>query len=277
MSVIYLKLNFNISPITPWRNVLIAKLGEIGFESFEDTDLGFHSYIQKSVFDLGLLNQLSLFKNKDIQVSWVVSEIQPQNWNETWEKDFKPMRIGSDCIIRAHFHEKVEAKYDLIITPKMSFGTGHHETTRMIMSFLLETDCTEKTVLDMGAGTGVLAILADKKGAKSVLAVDFDQWCVENTNENLKLNKSRNIEVLKGSWVPKGASYDLILANINRNVLLVQISDYAAQLNAGGHLIMSGFYNKDLKSIQECCASVQLKFIRNFEENNWVAASFSKQ
>jgi ribosomal protein L11 methyltransferase len=277
MSVIYLKLNFNISPITPWRNVLIAKLGEIGFESFEDTDLGFHSYIQKSVFDLGLLNQLSLFKNKDIQVSWVVSEIQPQNWNETWEKDFKPMRIGSDCIIRAHFHEKVEAKYDLIITPKMSFGTGHHETTRMIMSFLLETDCTEKTVLDMGTGTGVLAILADKKGAKSVLAVDFDQWCVENTNENLKLNKSRNIEVLKGSWVPKVASYDLILANINRNVLLVQISDYAAQLNAGGHLIMSGFYNKDLKSIQECCASVHLKFIRNLEENNWVAASFSKQ
>ena len=277
MSVIYLKLNFNISPITPWRNVLIAKLGEIGFESFEDTDLGFHGYIQKSVFDLGLLNQLSLFENKDIQVSWVVSEIQPQNWNETWEKDFKPMRIGSDCIIRAHFHEKVEAKYDLIITPKMSFGTGHHETTRMIMSFLLETDCTEKTVLDMGAGTGVLAILADKKGAKSVLAVDFDQWCVENTNENLKLNKSRNIEVLKGSWVPKVASYDLILANINRNVLLVQISDYAAQLNAGGHLIMSGFYNKDLKSIQECCASVHLKFIRNLEENNWVAASFSKQ
>ena len=277
MSVIYLKLNFNISPITPWRNVLIAKLGEIGFESFEDTDLGFHSYIQKSVFDLGLLNQLSLFKNKDIQVSWVVSEIQPQNWNETWEKDFKPMRIGSDCIIRAHFHEKVEAKYDLIITPKMSFGTGHHETTRMIMSFLLETDCTEKTVLDMGTGTGVLAILADKKGAKSVLAVDFDQWCVENTNENLKLNKSRNIEVLKGSWVPKVASYDLILANINRNVLLVQISDYAAQLNAGGHLIMSGFYNKDLKSIQECCASVHLKFICNLEENNWVAASFSKQ
>ena len=277
MSVVYLKLNFNISPITPWRNVLIAKLGEIGFESFEDTDLGFHGYIQKSVFDLGLLNQLSLFENKDIQVSWVVSEIQPQNWNETWEKDFKPMRIGSDCIIRAHFHEKVEAKYDLIITPKMSFGTGHHETTRMIMSFLLETDCTEKTVLDMGTGTGVLAILADKKGAKSVLAVDFDQWCVENTNENLKLNKSRNIEVLKGSWVPKVASYDLILANINRNVLLVQISDYAAQLNAGGHLIMSGFYNKDLKSIQECCASVHLKFIRNLEENNWVAASFSKQ
>ena len=277
MSVVYLKLNFNISPITPWRNVLIAKLGEIGFESFEDTDLGFHGYIQKSVFDLGLLNQLSLFENKDIQVSWVVSEIQPQNWNETWEKNFKPMRIGSDCIIRAHFHEKVEAKYDLIITPKMSFGTGHHETTRMIMSFLLETDCTEKTVLDMGAGTGVLAILADKKGAKSVLAVDFDQWCVENTNENLKLNKSRNIEVLKGSWVPKVASYDLILANINRNVLLVQISDYAAQLNAGGHLIMSGFYNKDLKSIQECCASVHLKFIRNLEENNWVAASFSKQ
>ena len=277
MSVVYLKLNFNISPVTPWRNVLIAKLGEIGFESFEDTDLGFHGYIQKSVFDLGLLNQLSLFENKDIQVSWVVSEIQPQNWNETWEKNFKPMRIGSDCIIRAHFHEKVEAKYDLIITPKMSFGTGHHETTRMIISFLLETDCTEKSVLDMGAGTGVLAILADKKGAKSVLAVDFDQWCVENTNENLKLNKSRNIEVLKGSWVPKVASYDLILANINRNVLLVQISDYAAQLNAGGHLIMSGFYNKDLKSIQECCASVHLKFICNLEENNWVAASFSKQ
>lgn len=277
MSVVYLKLNFNISPIAPWRDVLIAALGEIGFESFENTDLGFKGYIQKPEFDLVLLNQLSILENNDIEISWEVSEIQPQNWNETWEKNFKPMKIGSDCIIRAHFHEKIEVKYDLIITPKMSFGTGHHETTRMMMSFLLETDCTEKTVLDMGTGTGVLAILADKKGAKNVLAVDFDQWCVENTNENLKLNQSKNIVALKGSEVPKGASYDLILANINRNVLLAQISDYAKQLNAGGHLIMSGFYNKDLNSIQECCASVHLKFIRNFEENNWVAASFSKQ
>ena len=277
MSIVYLKLNFIISPITPWRDVLIAALGEIGFESFEDTDLGFHGYIQKNEFDLALLNQLCLFENKNIQVSWVVSEIQAQNWNETWERNFKPIRIGSDCVVRAHFHEKIEVKYDLIITPKMSFGTGHHETTQMMLFFLLVTDCTEKSVLDMGSGTGVLSILAEKKGAKSVLAVDFDQWCVENTNENLVLNHSRKVEALLGSKVPKGASYDLILANINRNVLLVQISDYAAQLNTGGYLIMSGFFNKDLKSIQKCCASVHLKFIRSFKENNWVAASFSKQ
>ena len=206
-----------------------------------------------------------------------MSEIEPENWNATMEKEFKSVRISSDCSVRAHFHKKIEVKYDLIITPKMSFGTGHHETTRMMLSFLLESDFTQKTVLDMGTSTGLLAILADKKGAKSILAIDIDKGCIENTIENLELNQSRNIETLRGYNVPKGTFYDFTLANINMNVLLSQIFDYAAQLKSGGQLIMSGFYDKDLKSIQDCCTSVHLKFICNFKKNNWLAASFSKQ
>ena len=178
-------------------------------------------------------------------------------------------------MVRADFHPPEKADYELVITPKMSFGTGHHETTQMMISFLLDLNCINKTVLDMGTGTGVLAILAEKREAKTVLALDNDPWCVENTLENLEMNHCQNISAQLSSTVPKKKKYDMVLANINRNVLLKQISEYAQVLASGGDLLMSGFYVEDLGIIQNACKTEGFRFIRNLDVNNWVAAHFT--
>ena len=179
-------------------------------------------------------------------------------------------------MVRADFHPHEKVEYELVITPKMSFGTGHHETTQMMISLLLDLNCNNKSVLDMGSGTGVLGILAEKKGAKAVLAVDNDPWCVENTQENLELNKCINSKTELNNTVPLKNTFEMVLANINRNVLLEQISYYGQILVPGGDLSLSGFYFEDLGMIQNACQREGFRFIRNLEKKNWVAAYFTK-
>jgi len=277
MAFTYLEMEMVLSPIDPWRPLMIAQMGAVGFESFVETDYGFMAYIPEKEFREKDFLAMEVFEVKDLKIEWKTQSIAPQNWNREWEENFKPIRVGERCVVRADFHPSTAVDYELVITPKMSFGTGHHETTQMMISLLLELGCDQKTVLDMGAGTGILAILAEKLGAKSVLAIDNDPWCVENIQENLLLNHSQVIEVALNHLVPTHKAYDLVLANINRNVLLDQMNDYATVLSGGGDLLMSGFYEKDLERIQNHAETLEFRFIRKFEKNQWLAAHFTKK
>lgn len=275
MAVAYLEIDLRLTPIDHWREVVIAQMGLLGFESFVNTPLGFKAYIPQNEFQEKEFSQIDVFDFQELEIEWDTKIIPPENWNRQWEENFSPIRVGERCVVRADFHPPEKAEYELVITPKMSFGTGHHETTQMMISYLLDLNCNNKTVLDMGTGTGVLAILAEKRGAKTVLAVDNDPWCVENTLENLEMNHCQKISAQLSSTVPKKKKYDMVLANINRNVLLKQIADYAQVLAPEGDLLMSGFYVEDLGIIQNACETEGFRFIRNLDVNNWVAAHFT--
>ena len=275
MALAYLEIDLRLTPTDPWREIMITQMGSVGFESFVDTPQGFKGYIPQNDFQEKDFLQIDVFDIEGLEIEWNTKIIPPENWNRQWEENFSPIRVGEGCVVRADFHPPEKADYELVITPKMSFGTGHHETTQMMISFLLDLNCNNKTVLDMGTGTGVLAILAEKREAKTVLAVDNDPWCVENTLENLEMNHCQNISAQLSSTVPKKKKYDMVLANINRNVLLKQISEYAQVLASGGDLLMSGFYVEDLGIIQNACKTEGFRFIRNLDVNNWVAAHFT--
>ena len=189
MAVAYLEIDLRLTPKDPWRDVMIAQMGLLGFESFVYSPDGFKAYIPKNDFWEKDFLQVDVFDIQGLNIKWETKVIPPQNWNRRWEENFSPTWVGERCVVRTDFHPPEKVEYELVITPKMSFGTGHHETTQMMISFLLDLNCNNKSVLDMGTGTGVLGILAEKKGAKAVLAVDNDPWCVENTQENLELNK----------------------------------------------------------------------------------------
>jgi ribosomal protein L11 methyltransferase len=273
--MIYIEYKFTIHPIQPGRDILLAELGELPFESFEDDEEGLRAYIDEAEDDEYLLNNVRVLKSEEFDVSYSRSTIKQVNWNEEWEKNFHPIHIDNRCTIRAPFHPKTEAEIDIIIEPKMSFGTGHHATTYQISELLLDEDCKEKRVLDMGCGTGVLGILADIRGAKSVDYIDIDPWCVENTKENLIRNSCKG-EVILGGAEKIEAHYDLILANINRNILLEDMSIYAAHLVSGGRIYFSGFYTEDLEWIKKEATKNELTLVKNQEKENWVAAKFTK-
>ncbi len=276
MAVAYLEIDLRLTPTAPWREVMVAQLGLLGFESFVDTPEGFKAYIPQSDFRENDFLQIDVFDIQGLEIEWQSQIIPPKNWNRLWEQNFSPIRVGNRCVVRADFHPSEKAEYELVITPKMSFGTGHHQTTKMMISFLLDLDCKDKCVLDMGTGTGVLAILAEKRGANSILAVDNDTWCVENTKENIELNRCQYISAELDDSVSTTKKFDLVLANINRNVLLEQIGDYGKILTSGGDLLLSGFYVEDLGIIRNTCEAEGFRFIRNFEQNGWVAAHFSQ-
>lgn len=274
MSSVYLEIDVSINPIEPWGAIMIAQMSDFGFESFLDTEKGFKAYMLKSAFSKNEFERLSMFSKEDVLIKWTQKSILPQNWNEKWERGFIPIKVGDDCLVRADFHSPMGYKYELVITPKMSFGTGHHQTTQLMLSFLLKMDCREKKFLDMGSGTGVLSILADKKGASYVHAVDIDPWCVENALENMSLNDCKVITTELNSEVPTNVTYDVILANINRNILIDQIPHYARIIVSSGVLLLSGFYVNDLIKIQTCCKDYGFKFICNFKDDDWIAAKF---
>ena len=255
---------------------MIAQMGALGFESFVDTPAGFMAYIPESDFSEKDFIQIAVFTVVGIKINWDPKIILPQNWNARWEQNFSPVRLGERCVVRADFHPPEIAEYELIITPKMSFGTGHHETTQLMISFLLDLECQNKTILDMGTGTGILALLAEKKGAKHILAVDNDPWCVKNTQENIFLNHCHNISIQLNHLVPTLKDCDIVLANINRNVLLKQIEAYGNMLKSGGVLLISGFYVDDLRVVRNSCEQHGFRFICNFNKNRWVATHFIK-
>ncbi|MEX0312899.1 MAG: 50S ribosomal protein L11 methyltransferase [Allomuricauda sp.] len=271
----YIEYNFRISPIQPATDILIAELGEAGFDSFVENDTGLLAYILKSEWDDAILNSIFILQNPDVNITWTLKEIEQQNWNAEWEKNFHPITVGDKCLVRAPFHESKEVEYDIVIEPKMSFGTGHHETTHMMLQHILDTDFDNKSVLDMGCGTGVLAILAEMRGAERLDAIDIDEWCFLNSKENVQRNHCSKIEVYQGdSSLLTNKKYDIVLANINRNILLDDIPLYTKCLNQDGAIFLSGFYTEDLEVISLKCEDYGLKFAKKLEKNNWVSAKY---
>lgn len=275
---LYIAYHFDVSPPVPGNEILVAELGVVGFESFVETPEGLSAYIQKKDHYSSILENLQILENDEFSVSYRIEEIEQVNWNAQWEANFKPITVDGRCCIRAPFHDTAGHEFDIVIEPKMSFGTGHHETTHMMIQFMLKTDLKNKYVLDMGCGTAVLAILAEKKGSSSVEAIDIDEWCYRNSLENIRRNSCQNIRVLKGdASLLKAQAFDVIIANINRNILLNDIPVYATCLNANGFLFLSGFYKEDIPKIQAVCKYCNLSFEAQIFRNDWVALKFKKQ
>ena len=272
----FLEYNFTISPPTPWSEILLAKLSQIEFDSFEENDTGLKAYIKRD-FDDEEFVQEQIGEMEAAQITYEKQNIQQVNWNEEWEKNFQPISVDDRCYIRAEFHEeKPNVKYDIVIQPKMSFGTGHHETTHLLIEFILDTEFDDKVVLDMGTGTGILGILAKMSGAKSVDAIDIDEWSYENAIENAERNKV-DIQVMKGGAesIPASTEYDIILANINKNVLIEDMPFYVNQLKKGGTLFLSGLYNFDENDIRHETEKYGLTFEAKRIRNEWIALKFN--
>ena len=277
MSNIYIGYHFQISPLELGSEILIAELGEKAFESFIETETGISAYVQKDLWDENILEDIQILSNPEFTISFSFEEIEQVNWNEEWEKNFEAIEVDGKCHVRAPFHEKTNAEYDIVIEPKMSFGTGHHETTHMMIQHILETECTNKKTLDMGCGTAILAILAEMKGAQPIDAIDIDNWCYLNSIENAERNNCKHISVYEGDAdLLVGKRYDIIIANINRNILLNDMQTYFDCLNENGLLFLSGFYTEDIPVISESCVSKGLTYVKQFERNNWVALKFTK-
>ena len=273
----YLEYRFTVYPKSPWEDILLSQLLQLPFDSFLSTEEGLNAYLPKKQDKESLLDSVVLLNHESVQIEFTVNEIPPENWNAKWESEFQPIFVGSDCVIRADFHESQGKTYELIINPKMSFGTGHHPTTHMMMEFVLEETLSDKTVLDMGCGTGVLGILASKKGTRAIDAMDSDAWCVENTIENAKTNGCKNIRSSQAAILESTrATYDAIFANINRNVLLEQIPSYGQALKVGGSLFLSGFYKNDINFLQQSCQKENLTLISTKEKEQWCALKFIK-
>jgi ribosomal protein L11 methyltransferase len=276
----YFEVTFTTSPCNETVNDVVSALaGEIGFESFVEWENGVQAYIQQSLFDEeALKSMVADFPLPDTTVEYTVVEAEDKDWNEEWEKNFfQPIVIGDRCCIHSTFHKDTpQTEYEILINPQMAFGTGHHETTSSIISELLEADLQGKSVLDMGCGTSILAILASMRGADPITAIDIDDWCVNNSRDNIALNGIANITVEWGDAnLLKGrAPFDVIIANINRNILLADMAQYAACMHPGSELFMSGFYVEDIPVIQEKAESLGMEFIHHREKNNWAAVKF---
>lgn len=264
------------------NDVLAAELGEIGFESFTENEQGMQGYLPENLYDeQALQTVLATFPLENVQIHYTVLFVEDKDWNEEWEKNyFKPIRIGHDCIIRASFHEPEPGfQYEIIIDPKMAFGTGNHETTYLMIQEMLQLDLTGKELLDMGCGTAVLAILARMKGAGRVVAIDIDEWAYRNALENIRLNHTDDIQVALGGaeQIAPFGTFDYIFANINRNILLNDIRHYVTHMKPGGYLYMSGFYTQDIPAIEAECKRNGLTLLSHTERNNWVAVKVQKQ
>lgn len=273
----YIEYQFDIQPKEPFGEILTAFLADLEFESFVETDNGISAYVRTDLDDESGVQQI-IDDLKDVTIRYTKKEIIQQNWNEEWESNFHPILVADQCYIRAEFHEsKPEIPYEVIIQPKMAFGTGHHETTHLMVEYILETEFEAKDVLDMGCGTSILGILAKMKGANYVEAIDFDQWAVDNSIENAERNKVElNIKLGDSSSLGE-KEFDIILANINKNVLMRDIPNYVKNLNfTEGELILSGLMTQDFDDIKSLCESLGLKFINKKQRNEWIALKFIK-
>ena len=277
MAVTYIQLNLTIQPVESGREVVLAVLSELGFESFVEREHGLEAYIQESDWTPDLLDALYPLSENGFDIGWSLLAIPPENWNAVWESDFQPIVIEDKCAVRAHFHDRIDVPYELVITPKMSFGTGHHQTTYMMLNYLLQHPPKGHSLLDMGCGTGVLAILAEKLGAVSINAIDVEPWCYQNTVENIATNGCKNITPAEGdrSQIPP-KEFNTILANINMNVLLLDIPLYAEQLKEDGSLFLSGFFTQDIPAIESKANQYGLKLVDFQNKDNWVAAHFKR-
>ena len=282
--MVYIEVTFTL---TPWnetaQDVLTALAGDIGFESFVEEGSTLKAYIQKKLYDEeAIQNIISDFPMSDTTITYTVQEQEDKDWNEEWEKNFfQPIVIGNRCVIHSTFHKDIpEMEYDILINPQMSFGTGHHETTNLIVSRLLETELKGKSVLDMGCGTSILAILAAKRGASPITAIDIDDWCVSNSADNINLNGIDCITVRLGDadfLRNECPTFDLIIANINRNILTADMDAYAGCMQSGSRIFLSGFYVDDIPAIQESLTLNGLSFVEYYENNRWAMVVAEKK
>lgn len=271
----YIEVIFKIEPLHPWQEILLAYLGELPYDSFVEQSDGLKAYIIEKDYSSSALD--SICEELKAQISYTTQLVKQQNWNARWESDFQPVKVGEACGIRADFHEPLAVEHEIVITPKMSFGTGHHATTFGMMEQMLKMNFSGKRILDMGCGTAVLAILAEKLGASEVQGIDIDHWAYNNSLENLAMNQCQNIQISIGGSEQIKHSFDGILANINRNVLLNDIPTYAAALKKEGFILFSGFYSEDLALIQEKSSASGLSYVQHTNKDNWVAAQFIKK
>lgn len=275
MSNIYLGYHFTIEPKELGSEILVAELGELPFESFVESEFGVTAFIQKDLWTEAILQDVFVLNSPQFTISYTIEEIGQVNWNEEWEKNFDPIDVDGKCHVRAPFHPKTNAEFDIIIEPKMSFGTGHHETTHMMIQHLLDMEVTNMKTLDMGCGTAILAILAEMKGAKPIDAIDIDNWCYLNSIENAQRNSCTSITVYEGdASLLVNQKYDLIIANINRNILLNDMHRYVNCLNPKGVLLLSGFYEEDIPFIDVSCQEKGLSFVKKLQRNNWVSLKY---
>ncbi len=277
MDNIYIEYTFEVTPKEPTTEILIAELGELGFESFVENEKGVVAYIQKDDWSETILEDVFVLKSEEFSIQYEHKEIEQTNWNAEWEKNFNPIQVDDLVSVRAPFHENPNLSYDIVIEPKMSFGTGHHETTHMMVQHLISLDVEGKKVLDMGCGTGILAIFAEMKGAQPIDAIDIDPWCYENSLENVERNNCKHISVYEGeASLLEGRNYDVIIANINRNILLNNMKAYTNCLNEEGVLLLSGFYSEDIPVIDNEVSKYGLTLKNTIKRNNWVALQYQK-
>jgi len=277
MDNIYIEYNFTVEPKEPGTEILIAELGFAGFESFVENENGVTAYIQKEDWRAEILEDISILKSEEFSIEFNKNEVAQTNWNSEWEKNFEPIQVDDLVSIRAPFHEDKKLTYDIVIEPKMSFGTGHHETTHMMIQHLLALDLENKKTLDMGCGTGILAIFAEMKGAKPIDGIDIDNWCYVNSIENAERNNCNSITFFEGdASLLTTQQYDVIIANINRNILLRDMKTYTNCLLEKGVLLLSGFYKEDIPTIDAEVSKYGLQLQKTIERNNWVSLKYIK-
>jgi len=275
----YIELIVKVEPKEQGSEILVAELSELCFESFVDTDSGFEAYIKEELYNENEVKSMIVKYSEKFKISFVSKMIQQKNWNQEWESNFQPIDVDGKCYIRAPFHEKQNSfLYDVIIEPKMSFGTGHHFTTQLMIQKLMKLDINNKSLLDMGCGTGVLAILASMIGANPLTAVDTDNWSYENSLENLQKNNINNVFVHKGNAeILAGKLFHTILANINKNVLLMDMPVYVQSLQKEGNLVLSGFFETDVEELNKKAIDLGLKLQEKVVNNQWTMLHFIKQ
>ncbi|MCL1032571.1 50S ribosomal protein L11 methyltransferase [Elizabethkingia anophelis] len=272
----YLEFDFKIEPVEPWNEILMAELIEQGFDSFTENPDGILAYIQAELLNEEELKNQWLLNHDEVKISYTYKEMPNINWNEEWEKNFQPINVEDKVLIRAEFHESQGLEEEIIIQPKMSFGTGHHATTYLMIQQMMDMDFQGKKVLDMGCGTSVLAIYAKKKGASDVLGIDIDEWAVENSRENAERNNTP-MRVELGTANNLGLEkFDIILANINRNILISDIPRYVEVLEPGGSLLLSGLCFFDVDDILQVCNEQNLQLQKKLQREEWVSLLLTK-
>ena len=272
----YIQYSFTVNPPEPGSDILIALLADLGFESFTQNEAGLEAYIQEEFDNESLVKELSF---EDFSFLYTRTEIPKTNWNEEWEKNFNPVYVDDLVCIRAHFHPASKnVKHDIVITPKMSFGTGHHDTTWLVSKTMFSLDFKNAAVLDMGCGTGILAILAKQLGATKILGIDIDDWSIENSIENAAINNASEIVFTKGdaSSLPTTQTFEIILANINKNVLKKDLPAYFTCLKKDGVLLLSGFFTTDVDELKQLAQTIGFEFIESYQKNEWAVIKLKK-
>lgn len=273
----FIQINVHCDP--PFSDILTAEMGQLEFDSFVETEVGFEAYISEDKFNHPALQTLFNDYRKQTRIWYELKKIPKVNWNEEWEKNYDPINVDDKIYVRATFHDtQPQFPYEIVINPKMSFGTGHHETTHQMLALQFDVDHKGKQVLDVGSGTGILAIMAAKLGAARVAATDIDNWCIENSLDNFQLNEVIPAFIKKGTIkeLALTETYDIVLANINTNVLLDEIPSYVGLLAEKGHLFLSGFYETDLPKIESLVSNLGLVEIKHTTRKNWVGIVFQK-